>query len=224
MFKSRFHRRVLQVPAPSPRVLHAVRSTPSSRPPAPVQTTLPGNANGSTAAVDTSAGSQDTFEPWTYVDHFRFNLAGRFPFVDMPDCKASVMIRERPCVSKAAVLAAANMNVAQCTRLEAEFMQDLHESHLLRGERSLDLLQGILIYLAWYHFHYLVARQSTVMLHIATALVADLGLNQPPRRTEPFERQVGAGDTEEESHQEETLNCSRLCRVLVFIICYSRLQ
>ncbi len=55
---------------------------------------------------------------------------------------------------------------------------------LLRGEKSLDLLQGLLIFLAWYQYYsyftpQLINPQVMNLLHLAIAMTTDLGLNRP---------------------------------------------
>ena len=48
---------------------------------------------------------------------------------------------------------------------------------LISGERSLDLLQGILVFLPWYHYHGHFNAQLMNLIHLAMSLVIDLGLD-----------------------------------------------
>ncbi len=55
---------------------------------------------------------------------------------------------------------------------------------LLRGEKSLDLLQGLLVLITWYQYYsyfnpQLINPQVMNLLHLATAMATDLGLNRP---------------------------------------------
>ncbi|KAJ4361650.1 hypothetical protein N0V85_009384, partial [Neurospora sp. IMI 360204] len=52
---------------------------------------------------------------------------------------------------------------------------------LLRSERSLDLLQGILVMIGWYQYHCLMHAQLNNLIHLAASLVSDLGLNRDPK-------------------------------------------
>jgi hypothetical protein len=61
-------------------------------------------------------------------------------------------------------------------------MRYLSEHILLAGEKSLDLLQGMMIFSAWYQCHHnLGAPQMVNILHLMMAMVIDLGINTPPR-------------------------------------------
>lgn len=51
---------------------------------------------------------------------------------------------------------------------------------ILRGEKSLDLLQGLLVATTWYPVHTHNSSQWMNLLHLAKALLVDLGLNRPP--------------------------------------------
>ncbi|KAB5511506.1 hypothetical protein GE09DRAFT_688482 [Coniochaeta sp. 2T2.1] len=51
---------------------------------------------------------------------------------------------------------------------------------LIRGVKSLALLQGMMLLLGWFHTQSLVNPQITNLLHLCTALCIDLGLNQAP--------------------------------------------
>ncbi|KAG9769980.1 hypothetical protein KCU88_g6737, partial [Aureobasidium melanogenum] len=50
---------------------------------------------------------------------------------------------------------------------------------LVKGEQSLDLLQSLLVYIAWYHLHIPLGPQLTNLVHLAMAMVSDLGLHRP---------------------------------------------
>ena len=51
---------------------------------------------------------------------------------------------------------------------------------IVGGAKDLDLLQGLLIYLAWYHFHFkLKAGQINMLVQIAVAMTIELDLGKP---------------------------------------------
>ena len=121
-------------------------------------------------------------------------MAPHFPFVVIPDnVDAATLAKTRPFLLKAAVLAAVNKDVDASLRLEDELVKHLSERMILRGERSLDLLQGLLVYIAWYQFHFLIARQLTTLQQLAIAMMAELGINRAPTRLDDFERGVKSG-------------------------------
>jgi hypothetical protein len=60
-------------------------------------------------------------------------------------------------------------------------MQHISEAVCIRGERSLDLLQGLLLCVAFYHYHCLVHGQFNNLTMLALAIVGDLNLAKPPK-------------------------------------------
>ncbi len=51
---------------------------------------------------------------------------------------------------------------------------------IVDGAKDLDLLQGLLVYLAWYHFHFkLQGRQINMLVQIAVAIATELDLGNP---------------------------------------------
>lgn len=59
-------------------------------------------------------------------------------------------------------------------------IQRLTNEIFIESNRSMDILQGILVILAWYQNHCMVHTQLNNLLHLAQALLADLGLNKSP--------------------------------------------
>ena len=50
------------------------------------------------------------------------------------------------------------------------------------GEKSLDLLAALLVYLSWYHFFYLPKKQqASQIMHLAASMSQDLGLHLRPK-------------------------------------------
>jgi hypothetical protein len=77
-----------------------------------------------------------------------------FPFVQLPgNLTVAAMVAERPFLLLAIATAAA-FNYPQLQRtLEAELKEMLSRQVIIDGERSLDILQGLLVHLAWYFIH-----------------------------------------------------------------------
>lgn len=59
-------------------------------------------------------------------------------------------------------------------------MEQISNRMLMQSERSLDLLQGIIVVLGWYQNHCMVHAQLTNLITLATSLLADMGLNRQP--------------------------------------------
>ena len=110
---------------------------------------------------------------------FKANMAEQFPFVVIhPDSTSQTVAHERPLLWKAIMVAASHGNSDRQLALGAELTKDLTTRLLFRAEKSLDLLQALLVFIAWYHYHTLVNPQITNLLHLAKALINNMGLHR----------------------------------------------
>ncbi|KAJ5291799.1 hypothetical protein N7478_001050 [Penicillium angulare] len=91
---------------------------------------------------------------------------------------------ERPFLFKAMVMVASYRNRPFQHQMGTKLTEEVGKRLLVDGERSLDLLQGLLIHIAWYHVHLGEVSQMTNLLQLAIALLADLGLNKPSHGTD----------------------------------------
>lgn len=72
-----------------------------------------------------------------------------FPFVVPPKENAATMRRDRPYLFKAMVMAATYKNRELQKQRATEFMTSLSLAVFLRGEKTLDMLQSLLVHIAW---------------------------------------------------------------------------
>ncbi|RSL84585.1 hypothetical protein CEP51_003821 [Fusarium floridanum] len=101
-------------------------------------------------------------------------------------------------------------------QLGEEVRIQAHRRVLLESESSLELLQGILVYLAWYQYHFLPETQQIVQLaQLCVALVHNLGLDQNPDNAK---RKVDLGPDETESYRRSTRTTDQL-RALLGTFC-----
>lgn len=63
-------------------------------------------------------------------------------------------------------------------------MRHISEQMLMRSERSLEILQSILLVVGYYHYHCIMHAQMNNLIALANSLVADLGINKPPELQE----------------------------------------
>jgi hypothetical protein len=104
-----------------------------------------------------------------------------FPFVVIPgDATPERLKAERPFLFSAIRMAASISDVSSMRGQMFALTQQLTNEMLVESNRSMDLLQGILVMLAWYQNHCLMHAQLNNLLHLAQALLADLGLNTLP--------------------------------------------
>ncbi len=111
------------------------------------------------------------------VHEFTARMNYFFPFVIVPTSKSSAATREtRPNLYRSCMFAAARQYPIWQRQLAEVILKHIAEGMLLYGERSLDLLQGILVFLSWYHYHGHLNPQLMNLLHLCLSLAVDLGL------------------------------------------------
>jgi hypothetical protein len=112
---------------------------------------------------------------------YRKDLMPVFPFVVVPlDATPERLNAERPFLFSAIRTAASISNVASMRGQMFALSRKLANEMLIESKHSMDLLQGILVMLAWYQNHSLMHAQLNNLLHLAQALLADLCLNRSP--------------------------------------------
>lgn len=80
--------------------------------------------------------------------------AQAFPFVLCPEEGVDNLRRERPFLLLAILTFAQGKNTRLQQALEHELKEGLGRRLIMNGEKSLDLLQGLLVYLAWLVFFF----------------------------------------------------------------------
>ncbi|KAI9668765.1 MAG: hypothetical protein M1831_000834 [Alyxoria varia] len=112
------------------------------------------------------------------VDFWRPRLLEYFPFVSIsPDERTETVVREKPYLSISMAVAALFGDRKRQISLAEELLKGIGMQVLGNGTKNLDLLQSVLVLLAWYHSQAFVNAQTTNLLYLASALLVDLGLN-----------------------------------------------
>jgi hypothetical protein len=84
---------------------------------------------------------------------FRTQMAPQFPFVVIPpDATSESLRRERPMLWRSIVVAASYHNPQRQIALGWKLMEEFSTRILLKAEKSLDLLQALLVHVAWSGF------------------------------------------------------------------------
>lgn len=81
---------------------------------------------------------------------YRDELSIYFPFVTPPNEPVSVLQCNHPCLFKAMVMAASYQNRSLQMQRGAALTEDLSKRLLIDGEKSRDILQALLLSIAWY--------------------------------------------------------------------------
>ncbi|KAK2055987.1 hypothetical protein LY76DRAFT_595569 [Colletotrichum caudatum] len=151
----------------------------SQQPPRP---SLPGYAAGSHDPFKTRQLSLETGQE--LLDRFRTRLTPQFPFVIIADSEHVGTLRQTRPALCLALLAAASHDDVRLQRALGQMFNELVAARLVSGNFTcLDVLQGLLVHLAWAHFQPRPKRYSQ-HLHLAISIVSDLRLDRPknPRR------------------------------------------
>ncbi|CRG86500.1 hypothetical protein PISL3812_03506 [Talaromyces islandicus] len=112
---------------------------------------------------------------------FRTTKLRYFPFIHIPTTvKAKDFKYESPCLWHCITIIESK-SASQSTALSKQFGDMVGHRLLVNNEKSLDLLYGLLAYLAWITYH-CPSRQTSLGMYtqLAIGLVFELGLNKAP--------------------------------------------
>jgi hypothetical protein len=84
------------------------------------------------------------------VDVFRAQMAPQFPFVVIPPhVSARELCAENPFLYRAIVVVASCKNAGRQIILRKEMMREICERVLMESQKTLELLRGLLVFIAW---------------------------------------------------------------------------
>jgi hypothetical protein len=118
----------------------------------------------------------------TLLDRFRFKAAVNFPFVIIPaHTTLNSMRSDTPFLFLSIVASMSSDNPLLQRRLGETIRTQIHRWVLLGFENRLQLLQGLLVHLAW-HYHFIVPHKQQVLLlsQLCVTLVQQLDLDKNP--------------------------------------------
>ncbi|KAM7209753.1 hypothetical protein V8F20_000156 [Naviculisporaceae sp. PSN 640] len=116
----------------------------------------------------------------TLLESFRTVQMKQFPVIHIPDdATVASLAREQPFVLLAVLAAASNSRSLQGHSLyDEEFRKILGLKFVAGGERSVELLLGLVIYVAWYPFHLRPKnKQAFQYIRMTVDLISDLELD-----------------------------------------------
>ncbi|KAG4430950.1 hypothetical protein IFR05_013558, partial [Cadophora sp. M221] len=120
------------------------------------------------------------------------------PFIPLPPSNTpSSLQRTRPFLLQAIRLVSSLRSIRSMWGQRRAIMRYLSSAVFVRSERSLDLLQGILVLLGFYHYHCLVHIQFNNLMQLAVSIVSDMDLNRDPGRGKKVGILAGEGEKEE---------------------------
>jgi hypothetical protein len=163
------------------------RSRPATISPGPncTSSTAADGAFGSNSAPAAALTIKDDSEDdETLLRRFRDHLSPLFPFVAIaPELSATELSATRPLLLSA-IRIAASVHVPGSLQAQRILLltEQFTERIMLDSAKSLELLQTILVTLAWPHHHHdrTMHSQMHTLTMLALALVAELGIGHPP--------------------------------------------
>ncbi|CAM1503194.1 Fc.00g079700.m01.CDS01 [Cosmosporella sp. VM-42] len=113
------------------------------------------------------------------LDIFRTRMTPYFPFIVIPDnVTIQELVSDKPSLCLAIMGASSNGDVKLQRMLIAHF-NEIVTMRMIRGTfTTIELLQGLLVHVAWAHYHPRPRRVSQY-LHLATSIISDMRLDRP---------------------------------------------
>ncbi|KAH8821930.1 hypothetical protein F5884DRAFT_107989 [Xylogone sp. PMI_703] len=114
-----------------------------------------------------------------YLESYRAHVFN-FPFLVIgPQETLGSMKQYRPLLLLSVLTVSAKLNSKHQKSLESELRRTLSRKVIVNGEKSLDILQGLLVYLCWYHYYFNPERQQLYQLYkLAIAMAEDLRITE----------------------------------------------
>ncbi|KAF4980152.1 hypothetical protein FZEAL_3771 [Fusarium zealandicum] len=112
---------------------------------------------------------------------YRTELQALHPFVVVPqNVTAATLKATRPFLMSSIRMVTSFRSLRSMRAQMYYLMQHIADHMLIRSERSLDLLMGILVIAAWYQYHCFMHAQLNNLIALAVTLVGELGLHRSP--------------------------------------------
>ncbi|KAF4467796.1 hypothetical protein FALBO_5331 [Fusarium albosuccineum] len=116
---------------------------------------------------------------------YRNELQALHPFVIIPkNVTAARLKATRPFLMSSIRMVTSFRSLRSMRAQMYYLMRHIADHMLIRSERSLDLLMGILVIAAWYQYHCFMHAQLNNLIALAVTLVGELGLHRSPNALE----------------------------------------
>lgn len=138
------------------------------------------------------------------LDIYRNELQELNPFVVIPaGVTAAKLKATRPFLMSAIRMVTSFRSLRSMRAQMYYLMRHIADFMLIRSERSMDLLMGILVIAAWYQYHCFMHAQLNNLISMAVTLVGELGFNRSPNLLERTNLMVVKPFTPEKRTNEE---------------------
>jgi hypothetical protein len=108
------------------------------------------------------------------LDEYRNNMGHLFPFAVVPPHLSSAQMREqKPFFWKAVMMTGCLFDGPRQVALGNELLREISEAAFMKPEKTIDLLQGLQMLIAWYHYN-LNSFQVVNLLFLARSITTSL--------------------------------------------------
>lgn len=129
---------------------------------------------------------------------YRTRLSPQFPFVIIPDDLTAIELQKsRPFLAKAIRMVASLRHRRSMWTQSRLMMRHISEAVFMGPDRSLDLLQGIIVFLGFYHYFCFAHGHFNNLTHLASSMIADMRLDRPRARPPSRNIRIRGLDPEE---------------------------
>jgi len=128
--------------------------------------------------VIVSFSNLSRYEIENLLDRYKTLMAPHMPFVSEQALPTTASSSTSPVVSKAIVAVAHSHDTPTQKILVEELVQHITSKIFTNAEKSLEILQALLILCTWYNPHIFTSSSHTSLLHLCMALTTDLAIDR----------------------------------------------
>lgn len=114
------------------------------------------------------------------METFRHAFLPYFPVVYIPDIMDSNFLRQQKPFLWLVIMSLCTKDMAKQLAMEYTIRQIVSQRAVAEHEKNLDLLLGLIVYLAWFQFHKKDRPYLTMWAQIAVSLICELEIHKPP--------------------------------------------
>ncbi|KAH8652183.1 hypothetical protein BX600DRAFT_553624 [Xylariales sp. PMI_506] len=147
-------------------------------------------------SIDVSPGLRITLaEADQILSEYRTDFVHRFPFVPLPIGSARDLHHERPFLLKTIISSCRPRTFAIKSEFDRWFRETVAHRIVVLNESNIELLQAILVYLAWREFHIYAHARDSGLLHLAMSIAGNMGLYKAPHVQKGLQRSIADSTT-----------------------------
>ncbi|KAH8660104.1 hypothetical protein BX600DRAFT_467243 [Xylariales sp. PMI_506] len=131
--------------------------------------------------IEFVAGFRVSFAEADRILHeYLTDLLPTFPFVPITHCSARDLYDEKPLLLKTIIYSCRPQPPSVQSAIDRWYREYFAYHIVVLNERRLELLQSILVFVAWRDVHFFAHANDTSIVQLALGMLGDLGLNRPP--------------------------------------------